>query len=114
FECSNAACVLQPWMFDVQVISTSPSQNPIVSPYQRGTAGPSRGTPPFGTSSMLNSRPMWMFVMKFRATPPKNCTSFGVTSTDCSQSADSCQRRKKPSGQQYCDGHCGLFVWPWW
>jgi hypothetical protein len=41
-------------MFDVHVISVSLSQKPIVSPYQRGTSAPSRGTAP----SMLNSRPM--------------------------------------------------------
>ena len=34
-------------MFDVQVISVSLSQKPIVSPYQRGTSAPSRGTPPW-------------------------------------------------------------------
>jgi hypothetical protein len=69
------ACVIQPWMFDVQVISVSPSQKPIVSPYQRGTSAPSRGTAP----SMLNSRPTWMLVMKLRATPAMICTSDGVT-----------------------------------
>ena len=33
-------CDVQPWMFDVQVISVSLSQKPIVSPYQRGTSSP--------------------------------------------------------------------------
>ncbi len=97
-------------MFDVHVISVSLSQKPIVSPYQRGTSWPSRGTAP----SMLNSRPMWMLVMKLRATPARICTRSGVTMTWCSHTAASCQRRMKPSGQQYCDGHCALFVLPWW
>ncbi len=60
-------------MFDVQVISVSLSQKPIVSPYQRGTSAPRRGTSP----SILNSRPTWMFVMKLRATPVKICTACG-------------------------------------
>ena len=34
----------------------------------------------------------------------------GVTITFHSQVANSCQRRMKPSGQQYCDGHCGVVV----
>ena len=67
-------------MFDVQVISVSLSQKPIVSPYQRGTSAPSRGTAP----SMLNSRPTWMFVMKLRATPARICTIVGVTMMWCS------------------------------
>src|SRR6188474_3213259 len=98
-ECSKAAWVAQPWMFEVQVISASPSQKPIVSPYQRGTSGPSLGVAP----SVLNVRPTWMLVTKLSATPPAICTSDGVTMIDCSHSADSCQRRRKPSGQQYCD-----------
>jgi hypothetical protein len=65
-------------MFEVQVINTSLSQKPMVSPYQRGTSGPSRGTAP----SMLNSRPMWMLVTKLRATAAMICTSDGVTRID--------------------------------
>lgn len=76
-ECSNAACVIQPWIFDVHVISTSPSQKPIVSPYHRGTCSLRYGTTP----SILNSRPTWIFVMKLRATPARICTSSGVTVT---------------------------------
>ena len=110
FECSNAACVFQPWMFDVQVISVSLSQKPIVSPYQRGTSGPRRGTAP----SVLNWRPMWMSVMKLRATPVRICTIAGVTMMWCSRTAASCQRRMNPSGQQNDDGHIALFVFPWW
>src|SRR5690242_15379309 len=45
-ENSNSECDFQPWMLLVQVINTSLSQNPMVSPYQRGTGGPRRGTPP--------------------------------------------------------------------
>src|SRR5687767_15447739 len=97
FENSNVACTFQPTTFDVQVISVSLSQKPIVSPYQRGTSGPSRGTAP----SMLNVRPTWMLVTTLSATPPMICTSDGVTMIDCSQSVDSCQRRRNPSGQQY-------------
>ena len=36
--------LIQPWMFDVQEISASPSQWPMVSPYHCGTSGPRRGT----------------------------------------------------------------------
>jgi hypothetical protein len=62
-------------MFDVHVISVSLSQKPIVSPYQRGTSAPMRGTAP----SMLNVRPISMLVMKLRATPAMICTISGVT-----------------------------------
>src|SRR6185312_11722978 len=102
FEYSNAPCTNHPWMFDVQVMSVSLSQNPIVSPYQRGTSGPSRGVAPL----VLNSRPTWMLVMKLSATPAWICTSDGVTSTFHSHVAAACQRRMNPSGQQYCDGQC--------
>ena len=97
-------------MFDVQVISVSPSQKPIVSPYQRGTSAPKRGTEP----SILNSRPTWIVVMKLRATPVTICTTDGAAMMCHSHTANSCQRRMKPSGQQYCDGHCGAFVLPAW
>ena len=66
-------------MFDVQVTSTSPSQKPIVSPYQRGTSAPSLGIAP----SLLNSRPMWMFVRKLPDEELKTCTSDGVTMIWC-------------------------------
>src|SRR5262245_65574569 len=104
FEYSNAPCTVQPWMFEVHVMSVSWSQKPIVSPYQRGTSGPRCGTAP----SILNSRPTWMFVMKLSATPAVICTSEGVTMKSHSHVANSCQRRMKPSGQQYCEGHCAL------
>src|SRR5215469_3177468 len=106
-ENSNDPCAAQPWMLDVHVISTSWSQKPMVSPYQRGTSGPSRGTAP----SMRNVRPIWMLVTKLSATPAVICTIFGVTMTVCGNwMANEYQRRMNPSGQQYCDGHCGAFV----
>src|SRR5690606_3429389 len=101
-------------MFDVQVISASPSQNPIVSPYQRGTGVPRYGTAP----SILNVRPTCTCVMKLRATPVRICTSSGVTMTWCGLipglTAAKYQRRMNPSGQQYVDGHCGALVTAWW
>jgi hypothetical protein len=51
------------------------SQNPIVSPYQRGTSAPSLGVAP----DMSNSRPIRMLVMKLRATPLMSWTCCGVT-----------------------------------
>jgi hypothetical protein len=66
-------------MFDVQVMSASPSQNPMVSPYHCGASGPRWGTAP----SILNDRPMWTLVMKLSASPARNCTSVGVTITEC-------------------------------
>src|SRR5687767_3713057 len=111
FEYSKPPCTVHPWMFEVQVISVSLSQKPIVSPYQRGTSGPSRGTP---GPSILNSRPTWMLVTKLRATPALICTSDGVTTKSHSQVANSCQRRMKPSGQQYCEGHCARSWLPSW
>src|SRR5580692_11208892 len=41
---SAAPCEIQPSMFEVQVMSASPSQKPIVSPNQRAMSGPRRGT----------------------------------------------------------------------
>jgi hypothetical protein len=76
-ENSNLPCTVQPWMLEVQVISASLSQKPMVSPYQRGTSAPRRGTAPL----MLKLRPTLMLVMKLRATPVEICTSCGVTST---------------------------------
>ena len=64
--------------------------------------------------ALLKLRPMWIVVMKLSATPARICTSDGVTITSHSQVAASCQRRMKPSGQQYCDGHIGLLSLPWW
>ena len=66
-------------MFDDQVISASPSQNPIVSPYQRGTSPARFGIVP----DVLNERPMWMLVMKLSASPARNYTNDGVTMTEC-------------------------------
>ncbi len=51
-----------------------------------------------------------MLVMKLRATPVEICTTSGVTSTKCALIcvcvATGSKRRMKPSGQQYCEGHC--------
>src|SRR5579872_5531654 len=110
FEYSNEPCTYHPWMLEVQVMSVSWSQKPIVSPYQRGTSGPRCGTAPV----MVKVRPIWMFVMKLSATPARICTREGVTMTSHSQVAASCQRRMKPSGQQYCEGHWAAFVLPSW
>src|SRR6516165_1985620 len=110
FEYSNAPCTIQPWMFDVHVISVSLSQKPTVSPYQRGTSAPRRGTLP----SVLKLWPILIVVMKLRATPARICTTSGVTITFQSHVAASCQRRMKPSGQQYCDGHCAWLSTPSW
>ncbi len=53
--------------------------------------------------------------MKLSATPASMCTSDGVTITVCGNwIAAEYQRRMNPSGQQYCDGHCGALVLPWW
>ena len=62
-------------MFDVQVISASPSQKPIVSPNHCGTSGPSRGTTPLSS----NSRPMWICVISVFAALRMSRTSSGVT-----------------------------------
>src|SRR5262245_58295325 len=110
FENSNAPCTNQPWMLDVQVMSTSLSQKPIVSPYQRGTSAPRRGTVPL----VSNSRPTWILVMKLRATPSWICTRDGVTMKFHSHVAAACQRRMNPSGQQYWDGQCATPSCPSW
>src|SRR5581483_4265167 len=99
-------------MFEVQVMRASWSQKPTVSPYQRGTSTSRCGTP---LPLVLNSRPIWMFVTKLSATPAVICTYEGVTMTVCGNwIANAYQRRMNPSGQQYCEGHCGAFVFPWW
>ena len=58
---------------------------------------------------------MCTLVTKLSATPAMNCTRLGVTSIDCGNWIENAyQRRMKPSGQQYCDVHCGALVFPWW
>src|SRR5690606_28539206 len=99
---------------DVHVMSASSSQKPIVSPYQRGTSAPRRGTAP----SMRNWRPTLMLVVKLRATPVVIVTRLGVTTKKCGLIcgcvATVADRRMKPSGQQYCEGHCeAAFTTSW-
>ena len=52
-----------------------------------------------------------MLVTKLSATPAVICTSDGVTITCCGNwIAAEYQRLMNPSGQQYCEGHCGVLV----
>ena len=60
--------------FDVQVISVSWSQNATLSPNQRGTSAPSRGTAPL----MSKVRPTLKCRMKFSALLAMSCTRSGV------------------------------------
>ena len=84
-------------MFDVQVISASLSQKPIVSPYQRGTSAPRRGTAPVLVELAADVDVRDEVV---RDDVLRICTTSGVTMT-CGRAAAYCaKRRMNPSGQQ--------------
>ena len=82
-------------MFDVQVISASLSQKPMVSPYQRGTSAPRRGTAP----SIRNSRPdMDVGDEVVRHAGHDLHQRRRHDDRLCSRTAKACQRRMKPFG----------------
>src|SRR5688572_23291258 len=101
-EYSQLEWVNQPWMFEVQVISAWSSQKPMVSPIQRGTSAPRRGTTP----DKSNSRPIWTLRMALPE-PPRNCTREGVTMMSSEPGPPGPDhQRMKPSGRQYISDHC--------
>ncbi len=95
-ECSNTPCVIHGITFDVHVISVSWSQNATLSPNQRGTSAPSRGTAPV----MLNVRPTLKCRMKLSALLAMSCTRSGVVTKSIERCAWRENTRRNPSGQQ--------------
>ena len=91
-------------------MSVSPSQNATLSPNQRGTSAPSRGTAPL----MSNSRPTLKWRMKFSALLAISCSRSGVVTKSIERCAWRENSRMNPSGQQNCAGHSGALFTDWW
>ena len=108
-ENSNTPCVIHGTTFDVHVISVSPSQNAMLSPNQRGTSWPKRGTPPLES----NWRPILKWRMKFSALLAMSCTRSGVVTKSIARCAWRENKRVNPSGQQNCAGHSGALLTDW-
>ena len=95
-------------MLLVQVISTSLSQKPIVSPYQRGTAAPRRGTPPFGYVLHVEFAADVDVLKEVARDAGLHVHEVGRRNDVVLPDGRVYQRRMKPSGQQNVDGQSAL------